>query len=76
MLSFFERIRTTELAIQFLRERNVLKSIPPRCSTCRRSMTQVKDNSYRLDGVVWRCPTHKGNKKEFEWDRFLKTPTC
>lgn len=63
MLTFFERIRTPELAIEFLRERNILRSIPPRCITCRRPMTEVKDNSYRYDGLVWRCPKHKGNKR-------------
>lgn len=71
IVAFCEQIRTPELSIEFLRERGILKRIPPRCSDCRGPMTEVKDVSFS-DGYVWRCPKHKGRKKTIRTGPFIE----
>jgi hypothetical protein len=61
-------IRTKESSIQFLHERNILRSLPPLCSSCNQPMSENHRVS-RGDGIVWRCSRrHQGasrcNKKQ------------
>ena len=66
LFSLIPHINTSENAIEFLRQRGVLRSLPPRCPECQREMTEVSMGRRRHSGgddKVWRCPTHK-NKKE------------
>jgi Rieske Fe-S protein len=63
-----EHINTSENAIQFLRDRGILRSVPPVCThpLCAREMTEVRTGKRRRSGgddKIWRCPAHK-NKKE------------
>ena len=48
---------------QFFRDRNLLRDTAPNCSEagCGRAMTEVKAER-KSDGVLWRCPAHKGHK--------------
>ncbi len=57
-----EITRTNEESIEFLRERRILRRMPPSCDVCNSRMTQIKRKD-ALDGFVWRCPKHKGRKK-------------
>ena len=43
----------------------------PNCSNCNHQMTCVKDTT-RLDGLVWRCPKHKGNKISVRQESWLQ----
>ncbi len=57
------RMGNFEEAYNFCKERQILKRDAPQCPTCEREMTLVKNTSYKIDGVVFRCPTHKARKK-------------
>ena len=62
-------INTSENAIQFLRDRGILRSEPPICThpLCVREMTEVNTGRRRASGgddKVWRCPAHKNKKLE------------
>ncbi|KAF2898190.1 hypothetical protein ILUMI_07986, partial [Ignelater luminosus] len=72
ILSFCEQFYTVDLAISYLRERNILRRDPPPCTRndCNRLMTQVKCSAV-VDGVTWRCPRHKGSKKSIRTDSFV-----
>lgn len=72
IVEFCDQFRTTDLAIVFLRNRGILRSVPPRCPDCRLPMTEVKDKTYVLDGCVWRCPRHKGRKKSIRSGSFIE----
>ena len=61
-------IHTKESSIQFLQERNILRSVPPICPSCNQRMSESRRVS-RGDGTVWRCQRrHPGspqcNKKQ------------
>ena len=61
-------IHTKESSIQFLQERNILRSVPPLCPSCNQRMSESRRVS-RGDGIVWRCQRrHPGdprcNKKQ------------
>jgi transposase-like protein len=74
VMSLFEvanYICNTPAAIAFLRERHVLRSIPPNCNKCDRVMTEVKKSDVN-DGIVFRCPTHKGQKVSIRKGSFLE----
>jgi hypothetical protein len=64
LFELINHIDTNEQAIQFLRDRGILRNNPPLCPLphCQREMTQIKRRSSG-DGIIWRCPTHK-NKKQ------------
>ena len=64
LFELINHININEDAIQFLRDRGILLSVPPFCRipACNKEMTQIKRRSTG-DGIVWRCPTHK-NKKQ------------
>lgn len=47
-------IRTKESALDFLRQRNILRSVPPPCPSCNQPMGETKRQSTG-DGIVWRC---------------------
>ncbi len=57
-----EVLRTNEKAIEFLREKRILRRLPPLSETCDNQMMQVKRNE-TPDGYVWSRPKHKGRKK-------------
>ena len=61
LLSLIQSTSSIQNAFQFLQDKNILRSIAPDCSNCNHQMTCVKDTT-RLEGMVWRCPKHKGNK--------------
>jgi hypothetical protein len=56
-------VHNNESARLFLREKFILRSVPPSCSVCGRNMTEVKDDQ-RGDGVIDRCPSHKGKTNQ------------
>ena len=64
IFKFCEQFSTTEHTIAYMRNRGLLRQIPPICgrNSCPRRMTQVKNQSFPTDGLQWRCSTHKGNK--------------
>ncbi|KAL3072059.1 hypothetical protein niasHS_015450 [Heterodera schachtii] len=72
-MDLFDRIphiSSSENAIQFLRERGILRSVPPRCPlvACQRQMTEVKLGRRRRSGgddKAWRCPTHQIKSNQF-----------
>lgn len=72
IVEFCEQIRTTEMAIDFLKNRRIIRTLAPRCSTCRGNMTQIRDASFALDGYVWRCPKHKGCKKSIRTNSLIE----
>lgn len=50
-----------DLTRQFFQSKGILRSNFPNCSDCGRAMAEVKDSG-RKDGIIWRCPSHKGRK--------------
>ncbi len=66
-----EITHSVEATIEFLRESGILHRTPPNCPACGRSMTEVKDNE-KNDGRVWRCPTHKSEKRSIRRNSFLE----
>ena len=67
-------LATEEGARDFLRQRGCLRrgAVCGRTG-CGRAMTEVKDATYKNDGVVWRCPSHKGSKKSVRSGSFWET---
>ena len=64
LFEFIPHINTSENAIQFLRDREILRSLAPRCplAACQRGMTEVETGKRRRSGgddKIWRCPGHK-----------------
>jgi hypothetical protein len=57
-------------ALQFLRDRGILRRNHPSCPQCSGLMTQICDNR-RLDGAIYRCPVHKNEKKSIRDGSFL-----
>jgi transposase-like protein len=64
-------VKDVTSAILFLSHRHILASIPPACPQCARLMTKVKRNDLS-DGVVWRCPSHKGSRISIRKNSFLE----
>ena len=67
LFELIPHINTSENAIQFLRDRGILRSVPPRCplAACQREMSEVSIGRRRASGgaeKMWRCPTHKSKK--------------
>ncbi len=58
-MEFVAAIGSLEASIGFLRRKNILRTVPPKCDLCNRDMTQVR-RAETFDGFVWRCPDHKG----------------
>ena len=56
----------------FLQNHNVLRAAPPICGTtaCNRLMTEIK-RAGSSDGVMYRCPVHKGNTQSIRQNSFL-----
>lgn len=48
-------------ATRFLQQHNCLRQVAPRCSVCDRDMSLVRSGS--KDDEVWRCPSHKAEKR-------------
>jgi hypothetical protein len=75
LLQLIEEIRDTPSCIKFLRERFILRSIPPQCKICQRVMSEVKKNDIN-DGVV---KSMSGTSEvlipsylnEFQWRQFF-----
>ena len=62
LLQLMEECSTNDATYNFLKQRHILRSVPPICPNCARDMTVVKDAS-RVNGkMTWRCPSHKGRK--------------
>ena len=61
---------------QFFVQRNLLRDDVPHCTQveCDRLMTEVKMRGTK-DGVMWRCPLHKGHKLSIQDNSFLRTQT-
>jgi hypothetical protein len=69
-------IITSENAIEFLRQRGILRSVPPTCplAACGRNMTEVRTGKRRHSGgdnKTWRCPTHKGKQQSIRNGFFI-----
>ena len=64
IFEFTEQYPSTEHAIAYMRNRGLLRQIPPICghNGYSRRMTQVKNPNFPTDGCQWRCSSHKGNK--------------
>ncbi|KAJ4426953.1 hypothetical protein ANN_26752 [Periplaneta americana] len=69
---FFGQFATTELAIAYLQNRRIIAQNAPNCNAIgsNRPMTLIKQSS-TFDGVIWRCPAHKGCKKSIRDGSFL-----
>ena len=74
IFQFCEQFSSTAHAIVYMRNRGLLRQIPPICGRngCPRHMTQVKNPSFPTDGCQWRCPTHKGNKQSIRAGSFFE----
>ena len=75
LFELIPHINTSEDAIQFLRDRGILRSVPPLCPTCQEQMTEVKSGRKRESGgaeMVWRCPKHKSQKLSIKHKSFLE----
>ena len=70
---FTEQFATNEHTIAYMRNRGLLRQIPPICGRngCERRMTQVKNPTFKTDGYQWRCPSHKGNKMSIREGSFF-----
>ena len=67
LFELIPHINTSENAVNFLRDRGILRVVPPRCplAACQRKMTEVSLGRRRASGgddKMWRCPTHKNKK--------------
>ena len=67
LFELIPHINISENTIQFLRDRGILRSVPPRCplAACQRAMSEVSIGKRRASGgaeKMWRCPTHKSKK--------------
>ena len=63
------------LAREYLQERNILIRNSPLCQTCGCQMTIIKSVSHVNDGVVYRCPMHKGYKLSVRINSILENKT-
>ena len=59
-----EHIRSNEAAIEFLRQRGILRAIdhPPLCPLCGQEMSEARRES-RGDGVTWLCGRRINGRK-------------
>ena len=73
IFQFTEQFATNEHTIAYMRNRGLLRQIPPICGRngCERRMTQVKNPTFKTDGYQWRCPSHKGNKMSIRESSFF-----
>jgi hypothetical protein len=67
IFELIQYINTSENAIRFLRDRGILRSVPPICplAACQRETTEVRTEKRRRSGgddKIWRCPIHKNKK--------------
>ena len=75
LFQLIQHINTSESAIEFLRERGILRIVPPRCplATCEKEMTEVSQGRRRANGgddKIWRCPKHKNKKLSIRHGKF------
>ena len=65
LFELIEHISTSENAIQFLRDRGILRSVAPICTypLCVREMKEVRTRRRRSGGddTIWRCIPTKTN---------------
>jgi hypothetical protein len=72
VLTFFMNTRKTrKVLLIFLQQHELLRTIPPNCTTCNRVMTLV--NSGTPGKKLFRCPTHKSNKTPLRKDSYFYT---
>ena len=59
-----EHIRSNETAIEFLRQRGILRALdhPPLCPECGQEMNEARRESTG-DGFVWRCQRRINGRK-------------
>ena len=59
-----EHIRSNEAAIEFLRQRGILRALdhPPLCPVCGQEMAVARRES-TADGVTWRCQRRINGRK-------------
>ena len=74
IFEFCEQFSTQEHTVAYMRNRGLLRQIAPICGRngCPRRMTQIKNKTFVLDGIQWRCPTHKGNKVSIRAGSFFE----
>jgi hypothetical protein len=56
IFELIELFSTTEHTIAYMRNRGLLRQVPPLCGRngCERRMTQIKNPTFSTDGVQWR----------------------
>ncbi len=64
-------ISTTDSCIAFLRERGVLRALPPICPECNERAVEEKDRS-KGDKRAWRCRSHRNFTKTVRYGSFLE----
>ena len=65
-----EHVATFDSARNFLQQWLILRREIPACTVCDRPMSTVKCTTSK-DDVLYRCPTHKGQKVSIREGRFL-----
>uniref|UniRef100_A0A914HGG1 Transposase n=1 Tax=Globodera rostochiensis TaxID=31243 RepID=A0A914HGG1_GLORO len=71
IFEFTDQIRDKDRAIEFLRQRDILRSDPPECPNyqCNRQMTLVKRRD-KKDGMEALCGL--SNRTVIDWNNFLR----
>lgn len=65
-----QHVATFNAARLFLQNHHILQRQPPTCIMCAREMTEVKADRVK-DDIIWRCPSHKGQKVPIRRGSFL-----
>ncbi len=58
--------------VAWFRRHRLLHSLPPPCPNCGMDMTEVQSSRGTGDGLMWRCPTHKGCKQGIHQGSFFE----
>ncbi len=64
-------ISTTDSCIAFLRDRGVLRVLPPICPECNERAVEEKERG-RGDKRAWRCRSHRNFSKTVRFGSFLE----
>ncbi len=67
LLSISEHCANYTNAKKFLREKNILRSVAPRCGECHEEMSEIKFRQIS----IWRCKRHHGRKVSVREGSFL-----
>ena len=55
--------QSNETAFHYLQEKGIISQQIPSCTQCGRNMMLIKHSHKKLEGLLWRCPSHKGVKQ-------------